>query len=567
MISPKICWRLSLLSAVFTLGVVSQASADAYSEALKARLTSQNEAFAALPKSQKKQITAFYKARDYRPLWIGDYGLNTKADRLFTAFKIAHNDALNPNDYRSVLLNDNWEIAADVLQAPEHLAKLETDIMASALLYGRHASAGRVVPGEVNYKVKLKPVAIPLKDILNALSTSVRPEKYLLSLLPKHPQYIRLKQKYAQIIKTQASENWPKIISYKIIRPGTKHANVALLRKRLIASGDYTPPLSSLVFRPATDIDHSSPENLSRRENVAEFFDTDLKKAVMAFQKRHHLHQDGAVGPKTLSVLNGPSLKKREQIALNMERFRWLPKDLGKRHVLVNQPEFKLRVFEGSDVIYHSRVIIGKRRHQTPVFSDKISLVVFNPSWNVPFSIATKEILPRLRQDPSYLARHNMALTTTRGRRINAYDVDWSQYSRKTFNFRIRQRPGRRNALGRIKFLFPNKHSIYLHDTPSKRLFKRTSRAFSHGCVRVQNPQLLAEVLLSRDKGWSLKRVNRSIRSGRGRTVRLSKKVPIHLAYFTTWVDENGKINFLKDIYRRDKKLNIALNQVEIAMK
>ncbi len=569
MISPRIFRTAAALSSFLYLSSAGIAGADTYSDALKSRLTAETNSLSELSEARRKHIATFYKQRNYRPVWIGESGLNTRARRLFGAFKFADRDAMVPDDYRSLLLNSDWTLSPGVQQTPENLAKLETDITLAAMLYGRHATAGRVDPGKVNSSVKLKPVAEPIDSILHGISSTLRPERYLTGLLPKHEQYLRLKKKYAQYVETTETEDiqppakWPHIAMRGVIGYGMQARAVILLKQRLLG-----PEADQL--RPSQDVALGTSTR-----NYSKVFDLELHKAVKAFQKRNNLWPDGLVGPTTLRKLNGsstapakPSLKAKEQIALNMERYRWLPDNLGERHVLVNQPEYKLRVFDKGEIIHQARVIVGKRRHATPVFSDQMSLVVFNPNWNVPRSIATKEILPRLQRDPYYLQRHNMTLF--RGytsKRVNPTRIDWRNVSRKSFPYRIRQRPGSRNALGRIKFLFPNKHSIYLHDTPGKSLFKKSARAFSHGCVRVQNPQLLAEILLSRDKGWSLGKIRKSINSGRRRIVKLSKKVPIHLAYFTTWVDNQGKITFLDDIYGRDKKLNIVLNQIRIAMK
>ena len=568
MISPKTFRMAIALSSALYLSTTSLSQADSYTDALKARLTVDTNSLSELSASRRQEILTFYKNREYRPVWIVESGINTRARRLFGAFKFADREAMKPDDYRSLLLDTNWTIAPGIELSPEILAKLETDITIGALLYARHASAGRVEPGKVNRAVKLIPIAEPADKILDGISSTVHPENYLTNLLPKHAQYLRLRKIYASYLDAQPVDvrplaEWPHIKVRGVIGYGMKHPAVTLLRQRLLGP-------DSGQLRPSQD---STPDTSA--DNINTLYDAELMKAVKAFQKRNNLWPDGIIGPTTLRVLNGtsaapkgPSLKKKEQVALNMERYRWLPDDLGERHVFVNQPEFKLRVFDKGEIIHQARVIVGKRQHATPVFSDKMSLVVFNPNWNVPHSIATKEILPKLQRDPYYLQRRNMRLLNPiTAKPINASRINWQQVTRSSFRYRIRQRPGSRNALGRIKFLFPNRHSIYLHDTPGKNLFKKQVRAFSHGCVRVQNPQLLAEVLLSRDKGWSLSRIKKSINSGRRRTVKLNKKVPIHLAYFTTWVDKQGNITFLEDIYGRDKKLNIALNQIRIAMK
>lgn len=565
--SHKSFWLVGLLSTALCLGAVNLAAADIYSAALETRLTSNSQPVSHLSDTQRQQIETFYRHRNFRPLWINKNGLNARARLLLDVFKHANREALVPGAYRSLLLNSNWDIALEIRQTPDTLTRLEIDLTLSALLYARHASAGRIEPRKVNSDIKLKPVAEPSDKILQGISTTLHPEKYLLNLLPKHQQYLRLRKIYAhylgpqktpKVVPEQTVKGWPVIRFRGVIGYGMKHRAVVLLRQRLVARSNRKANVSSHLF------------------------DLELYKAVKAFQRRNNLWPDGLVGAKTLRVLNGFSTgsaaasplsagslqQQKEQIALNMERYRWLPKNLGERHVFVNQPEYKLRAFDKGKIIHEARVIVGKRKHATPVFSHEVSMVVFNPNWNVPRSIAVNEILPRLKRDPYYLQRRNMTLYNGyTSRRVNSARVNWRRVTRKSFRYRIQQRPGRRNALGKIKFLFPNEHSIYLHDTPGKKLFKHAARAFSHGCVRVQNPQLLAEVLLSTDKAWTKRRIRRSINSGRRRIVKLSKKIPIHLAYFTTWVDNQGKIKFLDDVYGRDHKLNIVLNQIRVAIK
>jgi murein L,D-transpeptidase YcbB/YkuD len=309
------------------------------------------------------------------------------------------------------------------------------------------------------------------------------------------------------------------------------------LRQRLAASGDLA----------------------KAAVNGSKLYDRDVEEAVRSLQLRYGLKPDGRLGRNTLAVLNVPARTRLAQIIVNMERRRWLPDDLGVRHVLVNQAEFRLHVVENGKEVYSSRVVVGKPSNQTPEFSNSIKLVVLNPYWGVPRSIATKEILPILRRNPGYLARKNMVLVGRNGKAVNPASVNWAAVSRSGFRYGIRQRPGAGNALGRIKFLFPNKHSVYLHDTPSKSLFSRFRRAFSHGCVRVQNPVRFAEVLMKPQFGWSQDAINARIARRRNQTIRLKTHIPIHLTYQTAWVDARGTVHFRADMYGRDARLRKAL--------
>lgn len=288
------------------------------------------------------------------------------------------------------------------------------------------------------------------------------------------------------------------------------------------------------------------------------------------FQKSQGLKPDGIVGRSTLAKLNGPGRNEIDALRINMERMRWLPRDLGKRHILVNQAAFRLRLYDDSEIVHTANVVIGKRSHSTPVFSEVMEHIVLNPYWNVPRSIATREMLPQLTQDPAYLARQGYEVFEMDGRKARQIDsagVDWWQVGQRTFNYQIRQPPGRSNALGRMKFMFPNRFNIYLHDTPSKSLFSRSSRAFSHGCVRLQDPQRLAEILLGWDKGWTAHKISKMVNSGRNQAIFLDKKIPIYLTYFTAWVDDDGEVAFLDDVYGRDPALMRAFVEYRVAMK
>ncbi len=250
------------------------------------------------------------------------------------------------------------------------------------------------------------------------------------------------------------------------------------------------------------------------------------------------------------------------QLIANMERLRWLPKTLAPRHVFVNQAAYKVQVFDGPTELWQSRVIVGKPTTQTSVFNDEIETVVFNPSWGIPPSIIAGEYLPKLRNDPGYLDRIGYVVTDSSGQRVRSSNVDWWSYG-SAVPFSVQQPPGPKNALGELKFLFPNKHNIYMHDTPNRDLFTEESRAFSHGCVRVQNPREFAQVLL----GWERSKIDANTDSKRSQTVKLGHKVPVYITYFTAWPDETGKIQYFKDIYERDLTMGKAMTTLTVAQR
>jgi murein L,D-transpeptidase YcbB/YkuD len=314
------------------------------------------------------------------------------------------------------------------------------------------------------------------------------------------------------------------------------------LRKRLLSEG-Y--PI----------INKGSPENI---------FDEELEHAVLHFQKLHGLKQDGIVGFYTLKDLNVPIKDRIRQIELNLERLRWISGNLGKRYVKVNIADFTLDVVESHKNILHMKVVVGKPFWNTPVFSEKIRYLVLNPAWNIPRSIAISEVIPSIQKDPSYLAKKNMKVLKGWGKNeeeISPESIDWESVHANNFAYRFRQEPGSLNPLGSIKFMFPNKFGVYLHDTQSKSLFERNIRSFSHGCIRLEQPVELAEYLLKNDPKWSKARIITEIRKAGTQQIRLPEPVNIHILYLTAWVDAEGFLNFRTDIYGRDKKLDEALTK------
>jgi murein L,D-transpeptidase YcbB/YkuD len=296
----------------------------------------------------------------------------------------------------------------------------------------------------------------------------------------------------------------------------------------------------------------NSPDN--------DLFDEELDNAIKDFQMINGLDTDGICGKATYKALNISLDERLDIIRVNMERCRWIDNDLPQEFLLVNIADYHLYIFKNREIDYQCRVVVGKEFHETPVFTSDITYIVFNPTWTVPYSIASKEILPKLKKDPNYLQNRNMTLL--RGQQVvNPSTVDFGQYSQRNFPFTIRQEPGPNNALGLVKFMFPNKYAVYLHDTPSKSYFERSERAFSHGCVRVKDPLILAEQLLG-DRGYDSDKIASVIKSKKLQNVNLSEPMPVMLMYWTCYEnEEDGRINFYRDVYGRDKKLLSELNK------
>ena len=300
-------------------------------------------------------------------------------------------------------------------------------------------------------------------------------------------------------------------------------------------------------------------------EDSSTVFDTALVVAVQHFQKRHGLTADGAVGAKTTAAMNVPARERAQQIRLNMERWRWLPQDLGTRYILVNIAGFELDVVEAGQITKTTRVVVGKSFRRTPVFSDRMSYIVLNPYWNVPRKLAVQDILPQIRKDPDYLSKQGIRVYRGWGDSkvsVDPQSVDWSSVSGSTFPFWLRQDPGPLNALGQVKFMFPNEFNIYLHDTPHREMFAKEERSFSSGCIRVENAVELAEFLLKDDPRWTSETVEKALREDVDKTITLMGTVDVHLLYWTAWVTDDGTLNFRNDIYERDRLLAEAMGEL-----
>jgi murein L,D-transpeptidase YcbB/YkuD len=326
---------------------------------------------------------------------------------------------------------------------------------------------------------------------------------------------------------------------------GSTGGRVTALRNRLRASGDWT----------------------SAEESFSDMFDDALRQGVQKFQQRHGLADDGIVGPCTLAALNVSIEDRIEQIKVNMERWRWLTRDLEKDFILVNIANFELYIVENENPIARMRVVVGKPYRPTPVFASIMTHLVINPSWNVPRRIAVREMLPLIRKDPTYLQEENLKVFEgwkPEEKELDPVTVDWAATKPADFKFHFRQTPGPRNALGQLKFVFPNQFDIYMHDTPARDLFKKSSREFSHGCIRIEHPLDLAEHVLRGDSAWTREKLVAAIATGKERTVPLPRPLPVYILYATAWVDRDGDLQLRRDTYKLDELVAKAISVPEI---
>lgn len=512
-------------------------------------------------------LKRFYEQRAYRPAWLDGTGLLAAADDLLAAVTRAQTEGLQPAHYHAHELITALTAARHASSA-RRLAELELLLTDAFLTYGSHRLAGRLTPPKIEeHQWTLKPRSRDLVPVLQDALNSGTIAESLDALSPPYSGYQRLRQALSRYRQIAWSGGWPRVGWGPNLELGMQDLRVRELRERLRITGDLDD-VALQMAAPAGMIQTVSMEPEPVPDATLDsqaYFDSTLAQAVRRFQRRHGLDDDGIVGPRTLAQLNAPVEERMRQIELNMERWRWLPEDLGRRYILINIPGFEMRVMEGDRQIMEARVVVGKSVQPTPVFTGTMSYLVLNPYWNIPRSIAVEEMLPQLHDDPYALAEQNIRILDLRngGQEIDPGEVDWQEINENNFPFRLRQDPGPNNALGRIKFMFPNRHSVYLHDTPARHLFNRTQRTFSHGCIRLSRPFELAEYLLKDNSRWTRDALISAARGKQERTVRLSDKIPVHILYLTAWGDENGTVHFRNDIYEWDEPLNIALNRMD----
>jgi murein L,D-transpeptidase YcbB/YkuD len=426
--------------------------------------------------------------------------------------KAADEDGLDPAAYP---LPDTGSLQN---ATPAQRAQADLKLSASVIRYARDARGARIEPSRLSALVTPKLSVPEIAQVLATVASSNDAGAALAAYNPPHPGYQALKARLAQLRASHPSQPSVRVPKGPTLRVGMKDPRVPLIRARF---------------------------NLTKDADNQTVYDERLASAVAAFQKEKGLPTNGALTPQTVAALSGPSLARKEaDLIANMERWRWLPADLGQRHIFVNVPEFRLRLVDAGNVVHQTRVIVGKEQSQTPIFSEDMKYLVVNPSWTIPPSIMKKEILPALANDPYYAERKGYKIIRRNGR------------------ITVQQPPGERNALGYLKFMFPNQHAVYLHDTPNRNLFSAAKRAFSHGCVRVDQPFQLAEEVLGSDGKWTEQKLRGLIGKGE-RYVHLSRPLPVHLTYFTVAVDEKGEIRTYEDLYGLDRKVRTALNLPE----
>ncbi len=479
-------------------------------------------------------LSAFYAARTFAPLWVTAAGLTPKAGAAIEEIKKADAWGLEARDFALPQLAA--APAGGAAPAIEALAEAEATLSAAVLKYARHARGGRIKDpaNDLSSYLARMPQLLDPKDVLEKIAAAGEPDAYLRGLHPKHPQFEKLRQKYLELRSATAAAAVVQIPNGGNLAPGKRDPQVSLLRQRLKVG---------------------LPSDAKPADET--FYDEALKAAVIAFQKEHGMKGDGIVGNATRAALNDVEVLSPQKLLASMEGWRWMPDDLGDLYVWVNIPEFTLRIVKNGAVIHTERVIAGLTDKQTPVFSENMKMIVFRPRWNVPNSIKVRELYPSLARGGAYFGRANLRLSQN-GRVVDPASVDWTVADIRKFD--IYQPPGDGNVLGDLKFAFPNKHDVYMHDTPTKGLFEEASRTFSHGCMRVRNPKRMAELLLAEDKGWDLAMLEDLIANGpENNEVPLDRKVGVHTTYFTAWVDDAGQLQLARDVYGHEQRIKLAL--------
>jgi len=482
-------------------------------------------------------LAEVYERRDYAPAWTD----NDQIAELVSAIKATAEDGLDPSDYHlDGVLFVQSALGAGRLDTPAEIADADLVLTDSLIRLGYHQRFGKVNPYSLdshwNFNRGLNDMD-PATAIQEAIDSDSLLE-YLHSMFPRGWVYTQLRDGLARYREIAANGGWPQIPEGPTLRPGATDSRLATLMQRLAITGDME---MMQTFAPVTE------------------YDEVLQAGVRHFQERHGLDTDAIVGPATVNALNVSAEQRVKQLEINLERARWVLDDISDDFILVNIAGFRAYLMRDREIAWQTKVQVGRTYHQSPVFRDEMKYVVFNPTWTVPYSIASKEMLPKIKSDPEYFQTRDFDVKDRGGNVIDPATVDWSSVSPRNFGYTLVQRPGPNNALGRVKFMFPNKHAVYLHDTPSKYLFGRAERAFSHGCIRVENPYEFAELLLGPD--WDQDKIAATLDSKETKTVMLPKSLPVLLMYWTAVVNKDGEVFFYNDIYKRDQNIATALDE------
>lgn len=478
-------------------------------------------------------VKSVYRDENYRTLWFGKHGFTEQTQKIINLLTGYFNSGVLDSSVLvpEVMSRYNQIVSGDYSADEQFIP--ESDVLFTAQFFLIASKAWKGM--DKNQVIKLE-WFIPIKQtsltkyLKQALNDTVSADK-----VPVFMQYGRMVEKlksYQEIMKAGGFTFIPE--SGDILHTGDTSGTIVFVRKRLLEEG-------------FTGIDTTSP-----------VFDNELAEIVLNSRAGYGLKDTALINQVYMNKLNIPIESRIRQMLINLERWKWIPEDISEKYIVVNIPDYKLHIFEHGMRIKSMKVIVGKQVNQTVIFSGKISDVVFSPYWIIPQSIILKETLPAIRNNKNYLRANNMEIVNRNGEIIDATSIDWTKYH-SSFPFTIRQRPGPGNSLGHVKFLFPNIYAIYLHDTPARHLFSQSDRRFSHGCIRIEEPQWLAEYLLADQPEWDSISIEKAMHYGKETAVKTKSNIPVYITYFTSWVDSQGRLHFRDDVYGHDRKLEREL--------
>ncbi len=486
-------------------------------------------------------LPLYYQKVNFQQSWVDQENI----DELLEVLNDSYNEGLTPSDYHLNRIT-NLMSSTSGNNTPEIYANLDLILTDAAILYAVHLIAGKVDQSDIREGWDIPKISIPSesKGYLEEALTNKQIKHMMNELMPNHFMYTHLRNGLSNYRSIAENGGWPEIPVGQVLKLGILDDRNTVVRKYLQITGDYQIEEDSIG---------------------SNLFDERLEDAVKRFQYRHNLNQDGVIGKGTLSLMNVPIEKRIEEIRINLERARWIIHHLPSEFLVVNIAGFNIRRIINDSVVFYSRVIVGKHYHESPIFDGKMTYIELNPTWTLPYSIATKETLPKLRKNPNYLAEKNMIIMDRDGRELNPSTIDFDSLSRRNFPYILRQKAGPHNALGEVKFMFPNKYSIYLHDTPGRSLFKREDRAFSHGCIRLDKKWELFLNLMGDD--WNMEKINEIVKSEKTTRVKLLNPIEIILLYWTAGADKQDELYFNKDVYDRDSDVLEQLDKPTVFKK
>lgn len=498
-------------------------------------------------------LRTLYRERQFEPGWSVNGRLKPCVDSMIHHLSDAEGEGLSANVYHLEQLRQlrqpRQRQRNEPLWSADELADLDILLSDALLLFASHLQSGRVNPATFDAEWHVHRDSADVVHLLAEVFDRGLVCQRLLDLRPQHPSYRRLCSALATYQQYAQKGGWPQVEYVAKLEPGAYSPRISQVRRRLAVTGEWSA------------------------EQVAGdtlLYDDQLVQSVKLFQKRHGLEEDGVIGWSTVQEMNVTAEERCRQITVNLERWRWLYRDLGEYYILVNIPTFELEVVEHDSIVMTMKVVVGKPARRTPVLSDVMTHVVLNPYWNVPVSIILQDMIPEIRRNPRYLSDRGIRIypswDITRAP-VDPQSVDWHKLNRNNLPYLFRQDPGPENALGRVKFVLHNDYDVYLHDTPARGLFARSERAFSSGCIRVQEPLRLAQHLLARQPSWTAEAIHRVLQSNREVTIVLPQPYNIHLQYWTAWINGDGQLRFARDIYLRDQRVADALTAQPIQEK